>query len=77
MYPKTQALILGLSNLIHRLAKSSSPLGNGNITHNTELWDGDHHMLSLSGYSRHLETDIKMLSLFLEYLTQFIIKYSL
>ena len=34
-------------------------------------------MLSLSGYSRYLETDAKMLSLFLKYLTQFIIKYSL
>jgi len=47
-------------------------LGNQNITHNTELWDGEHHALLLSGYSKHLETDTKMLSTFLKCLTGFI-----
>ena len=65
---------LGLYNLIYRLAKSSSPLENGNITYNTELWDSDYYILSLSGYSRYLETDAKMLFLSLEYLTYFIKK---
>jgi len=32
----------------------------------------EHYALSLSGYSRHLETDTKMLSTFLKYLTGFI-----
>jgi len=65
---------LGLYNLIYRLAKSSSPLKNENITYNTELWDSDYYMLLLSGYSRYLETDAKMLFLSLEYLTYFIKK---
>jgi len=57
--------MLGPSNLIYQLAESSSKLENGNITHNIELWDSDHHMLSLSGNSRHLETDAKILSPYL------------
>ena len=39
---------------------------------NTELWDSEHHALSLSEYSGHLETDTKMLSISLKYLTGFI-----
>jgi len=59
-------------NMIHGSAESSSHLGNQNITHNNELWNGEHHALSLSGYSGHLETDTKMLSISLKHLTGFI-----
>jgi len=58
--------------MIHESAESSSLLGNQNIAHNNELWDGEHHALSLSGYSGHLETDTKMLSISLKRLTGFI-----
>ena len=54
--------MLGPFNLIHRSAVSSSQLGNSNITHDTEVWDGNHHVLSLSGNFRHLETNTKVLS---------------
>ena len=37
-----------------------------NVTHNTDLWDSDHHALSLSEFSRHLETNTKILSSFLK-----------
>jgi len=67
-----QALMLGLFNMIHGSAESSSILGNQNIAHNTELWDSEHHALSLSGYSRHLETNTKMLLSSLKYLACFI-----
>ena len=40
---------------------------NRNFAHDTELWDGDHHMLLLSSYSRNLETNTKMFSLSLKY----------
>ena len=73
----SQASILGLFNMIHGLAESPSYLGNQNIAHNTELWDGEHHALSLSGYSEHLETDTKMLSTSLKYLTGFIKQHPL
>ena len=63
--------------MIHGSAKSSSHLGNQNIAHNNELWDGEHHALSLSGYSGYLETDIKMLSTSLKRLTGFIKQHSL
>ena len=70
-----QAPIFGLLNTIHGSAESSSHLGNQNITHNNELWDGEYHTLSLSGYSGHLETDTKMLFTSLKYLTSFIKQY--
>ena len=73
---RPQASMLGLFNLIHKLAKSSFQLGNSNITYDTELYDGNYYILSLSGYSRHLETDTKVLSLSPEYLTCFIKKCS-
>jgi len=66
--------MLGLFNLTHELAELSLQLGNGNITHDNKLWDGDHYMLVLSDYSKHFETDAKVLSLFLEHLTYFIKK---
>ena len=72
-----QALILGLLNMIHGLAESSSLLKNQNITYNTEFWDSEHHALSLSGYSEYLETDTKMLSTSLKCLTGFIKQHSL
>ena len=42
-----------------------------------KLWDGEYHALSLSGYSGHLETDTKMLSTSLKYLTGFIKQHPL
>ena len=72
-----QAPMLGPLNMIHGSAESSSHLGNQNIAHNNELWDGEHHALSLSGYSGHLEADTKMLSTSLKRLTGFIKQYSL
>ena len=72
-----QVPVFGPLNMIHGSAKSSSQLGNQNITHNTELWHSEHHALSLSGYSGHLETDIKMLSTSLKCLTGFIKQHPL
>ena len=72
-----QAPMLGPLNMIHGSAESSSHLGNQNIAHNNELWDGEHHALSLSGYSGHLETDTKMLSTSLKRLTGFIKQHPL
>jgi len=63
--------------MIHGSAESSSYLGNQNIAHNTELWDGEHHALSLSEYSGHLEIDTKMLSTSLKRLTGFIKQHPL
>ena len=57
--------------------ESSFKMENGNITHDTELYDDDHYMLLLSGYSRHLEASTKMLSLSLKHFTYFIKKHSL
>ena len=72
-----QASILGPLNMIHGSAESSFQLGNQNIAHNNELWDGEYHALSLSGYSGHLETDTKILSTSLKHLTGFIKQHPL
>jgi len=72
-----QAPMLGPLNMIHGSAESSSHLGNQNITHNNKLWDGEHHTLSLSRYSEHLEMDTKILSTSLKCLTGFIKQHPL
>ena len=43
-----------------------------NIIHDTNLWDGDHHMISLSSCDMHLEADAKVLAISLRYLAYFI-----
>ena len=48
-----------------------------NVTHNTNLWDGDHHVTSLSGCNMHLEADAKVLATLLKHLACFIQKHSL
>jgi len=45
-----------------------------NITHDTDLWDGDQHVMSLSGCNMHLEADTKMLATSLICLVCFIQK---
>ena len=72
-----QAPMLKLLNMIHGSAELSSHLGNQNITHNNELWDGEHHALSLSRYSVHLETDMKIFLSSLKHLACFIKQYPL
>ena len=66
--------MLGLFNLIHKSAELFSQLENSNIAYNTELCDSDHYILLLSNYFGHIETDNKMLSLFLKHLIYFIKK---
>ena len=48
-----------------------------NITHDTDLWDGDQHVMSLSGCNMHLEADTKMLATSLICLVCFIQKHPL
>jgi len=72
-----QVPMFGPLNIIHGSAKSSFQLENQNITHNTKLWDGEHHALLLSGYSGHLETDTKMFSSSLKHLACFIKQHPL
>jgi len=69
--------MLGPLNMIYGSAESSSHLENQNITHDNELWNGEYHALSLSGYPGHLETDTKMLSISLKCLTGFIKQHPL
>ena len=72
-----QVSILELSNIIYRSAESSSLLGIQNITQNTELWDGENYVLSLSGHSSLLKTNTKILFSFFKHLTCFIKQHSI
>ena len=63
--------------MTYGLAELSSQLGIQNITDNTELQDDEHYVLSLFSYSRHLETDIKMLFSSLKHLACFIKQHPL
>lgn len=42
------------------------------VTHDTDLCDGDHYMTSLFGCDKHLETNAKVLAISLLYLACFI-----
>ena len=80
--------MLGLLNMIHGSAESAPQLEREcdmmhdsdtlshsvthNVTHDSDLWNGDHHALLLSGFSGHLETDTKMLSSSLKHLACFV-----
>ena len=44
------------------------------VTHDTDLWDGDYHVTSLSGCDMHLEADAKVLATSLKRLVCFIQK---
>ena len=48
-----------------------------NVTHDTDLWDSDHYMTSLSGCDMHLEANTKVLTTSLRHLACFIQKCSL
>ena len=45
-----------------------------NVTHDTDLWDSDHHVTSLSGCDIHLKADAKVLATSLKCLACFIQK---
>ena len=45
-----------------------------NITHDTDLWDGDHYVMSLFNCDTHLETDTKVPAISLRCLACFIQK---
>ena len=72
-----QTPMLGPFNIIYRSAESSSLLGIQNITHNTELWDGEHYVLSLSSHSSLLKTDTKILFSSFKHLAYFIKQHPL
>jgi len=46
-----------------------------NITHDSNLWDGEHHITSLSGHFGYLKNDVKVLALFVLCIARFIQKY--
>ena len=48
-----------------------------NVTHDSDLWDSNHHVTSLSGCDMHLEADAKVLATLLKHLACFIQKHPL
>ena len=47
------------------------------VIYNSDFWDGDHHVISLSGYPGYLETDTRVFALFVLYIALFIQKYAI
>ena len=45
-----------------------------NVTHDSDLWDGEHHVTSLSGHFGYLENDAKVLALSVLHIVCFIQK---
>ena len=46
-----------------------------NIIHNRNLWDGEHHVTSLSGHFGYLENNAKVLALSILHIARFIQKH--
>ena len=47
------------------------------VTHNCDLWDGEHHVTSLSGHFGYLENDAKVLASSVLHIARFIQKHSI
>jgi len=45
------------------------------VTHDCDLWDGKHHVTSLSGHFDYLENDAKVLTSFILHIARFIQKH--
>ena len=45
-----------------RLSQASQPVTSNIVTHNCDLWDGEHHVTSLSDHFGYLENDAKVLA---------------
>ena len=45
------------------------------VTHDCDLWDGEHHVTFLSGHFGYLENDAKVLTLSVLYIARFIQKH--
>jgi len=45
------------------------------VTHDCDLWDGEHHVTSLSGHFGYLENDAKVLTSFVLRIARFIQKH--
>jgi len=45
------------------------------VTHDSDLWDGDYHITFLFGHFGHLENDAKVLALFVLHIACFIQKH--
>jgi len=53
----------------------TSDIVTSNVTHDCDLWDGEHHITSLSGHFGYLENDAKVLTLSILHITRFIQKH--
>ena len=53
----------------------TSDIITSDITHDCDLWDGEHHITSLSGYCGYLENDAKVLALSVLRIARFIQKH--
>ena len=47
------------------------------VIHDTDLWNGNYYIMSLSSYDMHLKANAKVLTTFLIYLAHFIQKHPL
>ena len=58
-----------------RLPQVSQPVTSNIVTHDCDLWDGEHHVTFLSGHFGYLENDAKVLASSVLRITRFIQKH--
>ena len=57
------------------LSQTSQPVTSNIVTHDCDLWDGEHHVTSLSGHFGYLENDAKVLASSVLRIARFIQKH--
>ena len=55
----------------------TSNIVTSNVTHDCDLWDGEHHITFLSGHFGYLENDAKVLTSSVLHIARFIQKHSI
>jgi len=65
-------VICNSDSLPQALQQVTSDIITPNVTYDCDLWDSEHHVISLSGHFGYLENDAKVLALFILRITCFI-----
>ena len=59
------------------LYNMSQPVTSNIVTHDCDLWDGEHHVTSLSGHPGYIENDARVIASSVMRITRFIQKHSI
>jgi len=74
-YNHDQLVTYNYNSLLQLLYLVTSNIVTHDVTHDCDLWDGDHHVISLLGHSAFIESNARVLALSILYIAHFIQKH--